>query len=69
MQRLFFQRFPVGKNENKNCLNKLKFFKVSQNNLLKISAVYLMRNPQNCQDLQNQGQGDLPLSAFIILET
>jgi hypothetical protein len=31
-------------------------------NFLSISAVLLMRNLENCQDPQNQGQGDLVFS-------
>ena len=42
------------KNENKSCLNELKFWEVSPNckikNLMKITAVYLMRNLKTSQD-------------------
>ena len=37
------------------------FTKLSIKHLLKISAVYLMKNPENCQDPKNQEQGDLVL--------
>ena len=43
--------------------NFQRFHKTKQ--ILKFSAAYLMWNPEICQDLPNQGQGDLVLLMFF----
>jgi len=65
-----FQIFPKGpplwNDENKSCLNDIKFWEVSGNpknkQILKVAALYVMWNPEICQDPPTCGQDDLVLS-------
>ena len=60
---------PITIEKYKSCLNELKFWQGSRNHKLsKISAVYLMWNPENYQDPKNHRQDD-PFSLICILLT
>ena len=59
----FFKGSPWN-NENKSCINDIKFWEVwkSKNKqILKVTALYLMWNPEICQDAPHRGQDDLVL--------
>ena len=66
---VFFLNFslwsPLWNNENKSCLNELKFWEASEKSqikhMLKISVFYFMWNPEICQDPPTCGQDDLVL--------
>ena len=61
----FFKGSPLWNNENKSCLNDMKFWEVSGNpknkQILKVTALYLMWNPGICQDAPSCGQDNLVL--------
>ena len=53
---VFFQGSTLWRNENKMSSNFSDFTKFLTNQILKISDVYLMWNPEICQDAPNQGK-------------
>ena len=46
-------KIPIWNDENKSCLNELKFWEVSQN------PANLIQNIKICQEPPNHGQGDV----------